>query len=1040
MNLVKKTLSVAISSALSLLTVSIQSVQAADYQQIDLSSSQGQSLTLDDARVDFTGSGAAVRVSGAQNSLQGKGFDIHATAATTRNAVVGVRVDSGGKADLSDVRITTGGSDVADGALSTGTGSRLTLTDVQIETSGSQSRGVVVTAGGQAELSGGSITTSGSQADALSASDKGSVLKASDMTLTTQSTGMALAVSASNGAAIELARVTVKSEGFMGAMSARGLGSSISADGVHVTASNGRGIEANSGALTFRNGSIDAKGDGIILSSLYQTPGGTAVVSHSTITSQNGYGINVNANQAAADLDSVQITTLGDYGSAIWMPGSNTRVDIKDSILQTRGQQAVAIDNRGGVFTMDGGSISTLGNNAHALYASPDNPGSPGAVFNVSRVQIETSGRGAVGALARMAGAKVSLSDSSIVTHGASAYGLFASGRGASVQLTDSQVLTEGETAHGLAISNNATSQLKGSSLKTTGAGANGIVSYATGSGVTNSVEVDGSWIETQDGAGILVNGGGLSTRFTDSTLIGRSGSQPGTALWITDRAGGVLADAVQLDAVRSNLFGDVQVDAGSLQLSLADHSSLDGAIKGGSRDTQLSLDDSSRWMLRGDSQLTRLTNNGVVEFADPGLGGAFKQLQVSGDLAGDGHYIMNTDLGQQLGDRLIVGGQVTGNNDILVRNSGAEPDAEGQSLTLVQSAGGPGSFSLANRGGVVDAGTYRYGLAADTQGNWNLVNVGRNLPEPGPDNLSTGASAAVNSSAIATLRATWDAERATLVQRVGELRQGSDRQGLWIRGFGQQQSLDNGVGRTFSQQVQGTQLGMDTRLDTAGGTLVLGALAGYSQTERNFKSEGSGKLDSYHLGGYATYLDDSGWYTDTLLTLNRWSTRLDVWGTDGAKVSGHSRSKGAGLSVEAGKQIDLGDRWFVEPQVQVSMLYARSDNYRLDNGLQVQPGEGLSTQIRSGARAGRNLQLDNGTRLQPYLKAGWIEDLSAQNKVRTNGIASRPDGSGGGWYAGAGVTGELSRKHQLYAEVETSEGSNIDRPWAANLGYRFTF
>ena len=146
-----------------------------------------------------------------------------------------------------------------------------------------------------------------------------------------------------------------------------------------------------------------------------------------------------------------------------------------------------------------------------------------------------------------------------------------------------------------------------------------------------------------------------------------------------------------RLDAVRSNLFGDVLVDGGSLQLSLADHSSLDGAIKGGSRDTQLSLDDSSVWTLRGDSQLTRLANNGVVEFADPGLAGAFKQLQVSGDLEGDGHYIMNTDLGLQQGDRLIVGGQVTGNNDILVRNSGSEPGAEGQSLTLVQSAGGPG-------------------------------------------------------------------------------------------------------------------------------------------------------------------------------------------------------------------------------------------------------------------------------------------------------------------------------------------------------------
>ncbi|BAQ75470.1 outer membrane autotransporter barrel domain-containing protein [Pseudomonas sp. Os17] len=1040
MVVLKKTISLAVSSALSLMTFVAPFATAADYENIDVSSAEGESRVLDDARVDHAGSGPAVRVTGSQNQLQGSGYDIRATAGGPSNSVVGVQVEAGGKAQLSDVTITTGGSDFATGATSAGAGSRLVLNNVNITTQGNQSRGVVASAGGQAELSGGSISTSGNQASALSATGKGSAIKASNLTLSSTASGFSSIVQAQDGASIELEQVDINYQGSSSALSADGVGSSINANGVNISASNGRGVGVNSASLTFSNGTINAKGDGITLSGLYQKPGGTAVVSNSRITSQNGYGINVNADQSAADLDNVHITTLGAYGSAIWMPGSNTRVDVKNSILQTSGTQAVAIDNRGGVFSMDGGSIITQGNSSHALYASPDTPASPGAVFNVSRVLIETSGRGAVGALARMSGANISLSNSRIVTHGDLGYGLFASGRGASVQLLDSDVQTSGAQAHGLAISNNATTRLQGSTLVTGGTDAHGIVSYATGAGVVNNVEVTSSHIQTQNGAGILVNGGGLTTRFTDSSLSARSGGEPGIALWITDRADGVLAGAVQLQAVRSQLVGDVQVDGGSLQLSLADHSSLDGAIRGGSRDTQLSLDDSSAWTLRGDSQLTRLSNNGVVEFADPGLAGAFKQLHISGDLSGDGRYIMNTDLGRQQGDQLQVGGQVTGHNDILVRNSGGEPGAEGQSLTLVQSAGGPGSFSLANRGGVVDAGTYRYGLQADSQGNWNLVNVGRTQPAPGPDNLSTGASAALNSSAIATLRATWDAERATLVQRLGDLREGADRQGLWIRGFGQQQSLDNSVGRDFSQQVQGTQLGLDTRLDTAGGTLVLGALAGYSQTDRDFKREGSGKLDSYHLGGYATYLDDSGWYTDTLLTLNRWSTRLDVWGTDGAKVSGHSRSKGAGLSVEAGKQIDLGNRWFVEPQAQVSMLYARSDNYRLDNGLQVQPGEGLSTQIRSGARAGRHLQLDNGTRLQPYLKAGWVEDLSAQNKVRTNGIASRPDGSGGGWYAGAGISAELSRRHQLYAELETSEGTNIDRPWAANLGYRLSF
>ena len=71
MVLVKKTISLAVSSALSLMTLVTQSATAADYEKIDLSSPEGESLSLDEASVDYTGRGPAVRVSGAQNQLQG---------------------------------------------------------------------------------------------------------------------------------------------------------------------------------------------------------------------------------------------------------------------------------------------------------------------------------------------------------------------------------------------------------------------------------------------------------------------------------------------------------------------------------------------------------------------------------------------------------------------------------------------------------------------------------------------------------------------------------------------------------------------------------------------------------------------------------------------------------------------------------------------------------------------------------------------------------------------------------------------------------
>ncbi|WP_244868138.1 hypothetical protein [Pseudomonas sp. Eqa60] len=363
-----------VGSALSLTALAAQSTLAKEFEQIDLTSSVGQSLILNDARVDYTGSGPAVWVSGAQNQLQGQDYDIRVTADPPYASVVGVQVDTGGKAELSGVTISTAGSDFAIGAHADGADSQLTLNDVQITTSGNRSLGVVASNGAQVLVAGGSISTSGDEAEALYARGTGSRIQASDLTLTATGTGPLNVVRAADGTAIELQRVSVQSSGFLGAVAVEG-----------------------GGSLTFRNGSINAEGDGITLRDMYRNPGGTAVVSHSRITSQNGHGIYVQTDQATADLDSVQITSLGDHGTAIWMTGRNTRVNVKDSVLQTHGRSAVAIDNRDGVFTMDGGSISTLGDHAHALYATLDSSHSPGAVINVSRVLIETSGNGAVG-------------------------------------------------------------------------------------------------------------------------------------------------------------------------------------------------------------------------------------------------------------------------------------------------------------------------------------------------------------------------------------------------------------------------------------------------------------------------------------------------------------------------------------------------------------------------------------------------------------------------------------------------------------------
>jgi outer membrane autotransporter protein len=1088
----KKPIGLAISYAL---LTALSPAGAAEYEQIDLSSATGESLTLTGDHVTHTGKGPSIKVSGPNNLFLGTDLDIKAISGTDNDAVSGVQVLSGGRAELERSTIIASGY-FGDGANASGSGSYLSLRDTDVVTNGSRGRGVMVDKGASAELVGGTLSTSGLTADVLSAMGIGSTLHATGSTLSS-SGSVAYAVRAQKGAYIELTGGSATTYGQSAPVFAiTGADTVIKADGVSALSQKSQGADIAEGQFIFSNGILKAKGDGILIRPSSQQ-GGQASVSHSQIVSQAGNGVNLDAHQATAQLSTVKVTTEGNYGSAIWMPGSDSHAQVRDSQLETWGAQAAAVDNRAGVFEMGGGSVVTHGNSAHGLYASTDVIGDPAqdpmASFDVRNVSIETFGDGSVGALARYSGTHIAITDSQVLTHGDVAHGLFASSKGAELELTNSHVTTEGQSAYGVHVSNNGGARVQGSQIETFGDNAYALVSQATGTGVNNQVQLVDSDVLSRQASALRVSGGSLDLNLTNSTLSSRNGEDTGTAIWTTGGGNDVAAGQVRVHSQDSLIDGDIRADAGELHLDLHGHSVLQGAIRDPGRGTFLTMDRDSVWSMGGDSSVAAMTNNGVVDFGTP-TQAHFTHLNVSGDLDGDGRYLMNTDLGARVGDRLDVEGQVTGNNQIMVRNSGSEPVAAGQSLTLVQSNGGVGGFQLANRDEVVDVGTYRYvlrrdnGQAGGAQGDsrWSLVNVAQLNPEPEPkpdpkpepepepepkpdpvpvdpevpstpapvpppvdpivpvpppapsaQSLSTAASAAINSSALATLRSTWDAERSTLIQRLGDVRQERLPEGVWIRGLGQKQRLDNGVGRHFSQRVNGVQLGVDTRIATADGLLILGGLIGYSHTNRRFNGEGSGKLDSYHVGAYATYLDDSGWYADSLLTVNRWSTRLDVQGSDGVPIKGHSRTHGAGVSLEAGKRLDLDRGWFVEPQVQLSALYASGDDYGLSNDMRVNADGGVSTQARAGSRIGRELDFQRGARLQPYLKMGWTQDLSARNSVRTNDIASHPDGNGGGWYAGAGVTGSLGAGQHVYADLETSDSSTLKRPWALNIGYR---
>lgn len=516
------------------------------------------------------------------------------------------------------------------------------------------------------------------------------------------------------------------------------------------------------------------------------------------------------------------------------------------------------------------------------------------------------------------------------------------------------------------------------------------------------------------------------------STLEGKTLMAGGAA-----NSGGLQVTRVQLDASNgSRLKGDVAIDRDynlDSAVKLNNVSTWEGASAGLHR---LELNGGSAWTMTGDSSVGAMAlQDSRVNFDHSN--GVFKTLTV-GDLSGNGSFLLNTDLASVQGDLLKIEGQVSGEHTLIVADSGHE--ARGDALMLVDGNGGAGKFDL--YGGKVDVGAFRYGL--EQRGDdWYLAGTAREVdqpetPAPQPENLSKGSNAAIGQQAAAT--ALIGAQMNAPVKRLGELRMGEDDGGLWTRGFTKEQHIDTGSSRAFQQQVNGFELGADKAIPFYNGKLYLGGMVGKGEARQDFGEGSKGTIDSAMLGTYATYVDQSGVYVDSVLKYTHLENKVDMTSNVGEKIDGKYKNHAVAVDVEVGKQIDLGKGWFVEPQVELQAFRVGSADYTSSNGLKVEQDSVTSVQSRVGSLFGRNLKLDNGMTVQPYAKASWITEHAGDSHVNVNGVRLDSKLPGSRAEVGGGVILQTAQKHKFYLDAEYSKGNGIEQPYAVNLGYRYTW
>ncbi|WP_425335703.1 autotransporter outer membrane beta-barrel domain-containing protein [Pseudomonas fluorescens] len=618
--------------------------------------------------------------------------------------------------------------------------------------------------------------------------------------------------------------------------------------------------------------------------------------------------------------------------------------------------------------------------------------------------------------------------------------GIEASG-GADIQLTDTHLTGTGANSYGL---NSFGAEVRAKGGTITG-GASGIRLRPDIEGLGNGANVSLDNVEVRGLAGAaILAAGGVTTQinvlnFTrllagNGVLLDVQGASTATMTVADSTLEGTISvtdnSTARLAFNHGLLVGDVLVDGSSTaNVTLENYSQLTGRLD---NVDSVNVNSNSNWTLTGNDSIGALgMDGGTVTFGAQDAPGTYYTLNV-GSLSGNGTFAMKGDFASGERDFLNVIGASAGNFTLAVAASGLDA-ASPQALTLVRTGTiDSANFALAGDQRV-DVGTWSYSLASrEIEGGakeWFL--------DPTTEVISPGARSVL--ALFNTAPTVWYGELSSLRSRMGELRFNGGQSGGWIRTYGNKYNVADGSGVGYQQTQQGLSLGADARVGES--QVLVGVLAGTSQSDLNLNGGTSGKQKSYYFGPYLTWLDgNTGYYFDGVFKVNRFHNESKVSLSDGSRTKGDYDNWGMGGSAEFGRHIKLADGYFIEPFTQLSAVQIQGKRYTLNNDMEADGDRMRSLLGKAGATFGRNFGFGNGAVAQPYVRAAIAHEFASNNEVKVNDNVFNNDLSGSRAEFGAGIAVAMSAQWQVHADFDYSKGEHIEQPWGANVGVRYSW
>ncbi|MGQ4273232.1 autotransporter outer membrane beta-barrel domain-containing protein [Terrihabitans sp. B22-R8] len=517
-------------------------------------------------------------------------------------------------------------------------------------------------------------------------------------------------------------------------------GAALQGEGLVITqSSNNAGLTLTEGSARLSGGSITQSGtakyvSGVSVVSGQATLSGTAI---SIDGAKDAGGLYTNGSGAEIIGDNLNIT-LRATGSTTAEPAAGVKVRsgtirTSNSTIQVEGDAVLGLLASGNrqqsrAFSTND-TITTTGDRAWGAFAFSDAAGVGAGTIDIEGGSITTSGQNAYGLLAQGANSRIDASGTSIETRGAGALGAYA--YQGDINLANVSISTEGTNASGI-LSYLGDVVMDGGSVSTSGAGAAAVELEG------GSVTIRNAQLSSAAGSGVvLTNGGNVDL---SSSTISSAGSTFVASFDSAAQANIVLGDGavatqndgtlLRVDRAGNGAEGVVDLTLGAGSITRGDI--LDEGEKSANGGTDVRLEEGADFagILRGVRNFFSAPG-GTVDFEGETL--------IEGNLSGNGTDYTFSDQGAQIGGNVTlangsstIGGTVENRINVAGNVSVDSSSRMGGNWYINGDLGSAGILAPGNSPGVISVAgnlvlspTSIYEVEIDALGNSDLIEVG---------------------------------------------------------------------------------------------------------------------------------------------------------------------------------------------------------------------------------------------------------------------------------------------------------------------------